>query len=188
MSTRNWILLAVAIVVVVVAFVVPPQRERTTEEETEMVKVVVAKRDIAPYTVIYPSDLQEQTIPKAYVTSDTYRNWVELRNARLISPVELRRGSPLKQSEILELTEDANWVEGEMLISSFYVPTDRVVGGQLRPGHHIDVLATQPGRSESSEAFWLARNLWVVGVHQSSGTDISTVAGSIVFTFNETPF
>ena len=171
MSTRNWILLAVAIVIVVVAFTVR-QPERTAEEKTEMVKVVVAKHDIAPYTVIYPHDLQEQTIPKAYVSSDTYRNWVDLRNSRLISAVELRRGTPLKQSEILTLGDEANWVEGEMLISSFYVPTDRVVGGQLRPGHHVDILATQPGRAESSEAFWLARNLWVVGVHQSSGTDI----------------
>ena len=60
-----------------------------------------------------------------------------------------------------------------MLIFSFYVPTSRIVGGQLRPGHHIDVLATRgESRDVSAESLWLAENVWVVGVYQASGEDV----------------
>lgn len=60
-----------------------------------------------------------------------------------------------------------------MLIFSFYVPTARILGGQLRPGHHIDLLVTRPETSsQPPQSLWLARNLWVVGVYQASGQDV----------------
>lgn len=171
MSRRNLILLAIAIVVV--ALVIPWGKKTATTQTEALVKVVVAKHDIAPYTVIESGDLAEQQVPASLVTSDAYDSWNELRDVRMISSTELRKGSILRRSEVLTIDDSSGWVTGETLITSFYVPTERIVGGQLRPGHHIDLLVTRSGQTDTAEALWLAYDLWVVGTLQVSGQSIT---------------
>jgi hypothetical protein len=68
------------------------------------------------------------------------------------------------------------------------VPTARVIGGQLRPGHFIDVLATRADtREEGGASLWLARGMWVVGVQQSSGQGVARPTVAAYGTAQPTP-
>lgn len=167
MSRRNLLLLAIAVVVLVLVLpsLMKP-KAKTAETDTGMV-AVVAKRDIAPYTVLQIEDLDTLYVPKEMIL-DTFGSPQEAVGAMITT--ELRRNNLLLRKDVLEL--DPSWTKGSMLIFSFNVPTANIVGGKLRPGHHIDVLASL-SRGESAESLWLARNLWVVGVYQTSGAEVA---------------
>ncbi len=169
MSRRNLLLLAVAaIVILLVLYSMMNPRTKTEVAATGMV-VVVAKRDIAPYTVLQLEDLDTLYVPEGTVSSGDAFGGPQEAVGRMIT-TELRKNSILLRQNALEL--DPLWTKGGMLIFSFNVPTAHIVGGKLRPGHHIDILAGM-ARGEAAESLWLARDLWVVGVYQTSGAEVA---------------
>jgi hypothetical protein len=168
MNVRTIVIMVIIILLVALVarrFIQPPRTERTAQEK---MSVVVASRDIPPYTVLDEDDLRMKTLPADEI-QDTY-DYEEGAMGKMTT-VEIRQGQPVRRAVVLET--DDRWHRGDMLIFSFYVPTEYIVGGRLRPGHHIDLLATRrEGRSDFAESLWLARNLWVVGVYQASGEDV----------------
>lgn len=182
MSSRRTILFAIAGVLAVVVLItnfLPGGGAKPTPGPT-LVPVVVAKHDIPPYTVLRIEDVRTAQVPSGKV-EDVFGGLREV--AGLMTTTEIRAGNAVERSNVL--MPDSSWLKGDMLIFSFYVSTARVLGGQLRPGHHIDLLVTRAGTEElPAESLWLARNLWVVGVHQSSGEDVGRPTAAI---YNPTP-
>ncbi len=171
MPTRRLVLMliiGILLAVVLGSFLVKPTEPKMVEQGTR--QVVVAKRIIPPYSVLKAStDLMTRTVPLseagyAFSTPAELDGWFVNK--------ELPTNSIIRTSDVLPL--DPNWVAGDMLVFSFYVATDRVVGGQVRPGHHVDLLVTHPETNvEFARGLWLARNLWVVDVRQVSGGTVT---------------
>lgn len=168
-SRRNLVLLAIAAAVVLLLVIPSLRPKQTTQTAASRVVAVVAKQDIAPYTVLRNEDLTTMRI-LAEEAEGTYGSLQEVVGQMITT--ELRKGGIVDRADTLEL--DRRWAHGNMLVFSFDVTTDQIAGGRLRPGHHIDVLVTaNPGQSEAgARALWLARDLWVVDVFQSSGADV----------------
>ncbi|MBC7235985.1 MAG: hypothetical protein H5T69_09095 [Chloroflexi bacterium] len=167
MTTRRIILLAIAgVLLIYVLFLLP--RNAPPPKEVEKIAVLAASRDIPPYTLLTESDVHRRLVPPAEA-ADSFGDPSEIQG--MMTTQEIRYGNIVRRSGVLK--RDPSWVEGETLIFSFYVSTSRIVGGQLRPGHHVDLLVTRPEqRDRPSEALWLANNLWVVGVYQASGDQV----------------
>ena len=168
MSRRNLMLLAIAAVVVLVLVIPSFGNKETAQTTASRVVAVVAKQDIPPYTVLRNEDLTTMRILDSEAEG-TYGSLQEVVGQMITT--ELRKGGVVNRSDTLEL--DPRWTSGNMLVFSFDVTTDHIAGGRLRPGHHIDVLATAKAGQGDAEALWLARNLWVVGVFQSSGASVA---------------
>ncbi len=172
MSRRLLLLLAIAgllAVLVLYLQIRKPASSEAARPAAESVPVVVAKRDIPPFTLLSPEDGETKSLPAGQAI-DAFGGLEDLVGR--ITTTEIRRGNVIRQSNTL--LRDKNWVDGEMLVFSLDVPTSRVVGGQLRPGHYVDIQVTKAGTTAgASEALWLARNLWVVGVQQRSGEEPS---------------
>jgi hypothetical protein len=170
MPTRRlalMLIIGILLAVVIGSFFMKPSEPKVVEQG--MRQVVVAKRIIPPYTVLNAgTDLMTRTVPLndagyAFSSPAELDGWFTIK--------ELPTNGVIRSSDVLKL--DANWVAGDMLIFSFYVATDRVVGGQVRPGHHVDLLVTHPETNvEFARSLWLARNLWVVDVRQVSGSTV----------------
>jgi Flp pilus assembly protein CpaB len=173
---RKTILLIVAGVLVVVVLLqsltggAPGCGNTRGDAKTPTVQpVVVVKRDIPPFTILQSEDLDTRQMPPSQVADNTFRSLRELVGKMTVS--ELPAGNTLRRADVID--PDVSWGKGDKLIFSFYVATAKVLGGQLRPGHHIDLLVTRPGsREEAPQSLWLARNLWVVGVQQASGSEV----------------
>ncbi|MCD6518485.1 MAG: hypothetical protein J7M05_00975 [Anaerolineae bacterium] len=169
MSLRKIILFAVAFILLIIVIWMQIQKpSKVTLQAERVIKVVVAKHDIPPFTVLSDQDVRMEALP-ASLAANSFGAIQEATGK--LTTVEIRAGNVIHRSDVLPL--DPSWKEGEMLVFSFYVPTAHVAGGQLRPGHHIDLLVTRgETRDEPAQTLWLARNLWVVGVYQASGEDI----------------
>jgi len=166
---RKVILFAIAFVLLVIVVIQMVNKPKIDDAaDREMIAVVVAAHDIPPYTILTSDDLRTAQLDPS-LAPDSFGELPA--PVGLMTTTEVRSGAPVRRSEAL--VPDANWAQGDILIFSFYVPTSRIVGGQLRPGHHIDVLATRgETRDVSAESLWLAHDVWVVGVYQSSGEDV----------------
>jgi Flp pilus assembly protein CpaB len=175
MTTRKIILLAIAsvLLVYVAFFIKPPPKP---EEEIPYVPVMVANRDIPPYTLLTANDVTTRLVPPEQAT-DSLDSAGSVQD--LMTTQEVRYGNIVRRSTLLK--PDAAWVDEETLIFSFYVSTSRIVGGQLRPGHYVDLLVTRPEqRDRPAETLWIAHDLWVVGVYQASGSDVSRPTATFI--------
>jgi len=169
MSSRRIVLFAIAFILLIVVIINPfPKRQTGLDSEITPIPVMVAARDIPPFTILTEADVRSERLsPDQALNSFGGK----LGLVGMMTTTELRSGNVVRRSGVL--VPDPQWVEGEMLIFSFYVPTARIVGGQLRPGHHVDLLVTRAEtRDQLPETLWLSENLWVVGVYQASGDDV----------------
>jgi len=184
MSSRRTILFVIAGILVVVVLAtnfLPGGGAKPTPTPTT-VPVVVAKHDIPPYTLLRVEDVRTAQIPaNKVVVEEVFSGLREV--AGLMTTTEIRAGNAIERSNVL--VPDPSWLKGDMRIFSFYVSTARVLGGQLRPGHRIDLLVTR-GKTDKrpAESRWLAYNLWVVGVHQASGAEVGRPTVAV---YNPTP-
>ena len=173
MGNRRTILFIIAgvlLVVVLITQFLPSTGGTKATPTPTTVPVVVAKRDIPPYTILRVEDVRTSQIPaNKVIAEDVFSGLREV--AGMMTTTEIRSGNAVEKSKVLE--PDPSWLTGDMRIFSFYVSTARVLGGQLRPGHHIDLLVTRgETQDQSAQSLWLAYNVWVVGVQQSTGADV----------------
>ncbi|MFH1084462.1 MAG: SdrD B-like domain-containing protein [Chloroflexota bacterium] len=167
MSSRKTILFVIAAILLIVVILMQLGKPRTVQQVENEISVVMASRDIPPYTILSREYLTTGRV-KAAEALNSFDRIEEVVGT--ITTEEVRSRSIVSRSSILPV--DQTWSD-DTLIFSFYVPTPRIIGGQLRPGHHIDLLVTRPeNRDQVAESLWLGRNLWVVGVYQASGADV----------------
>jgi Flp pilus assembly protein CpaB len=180
---RKVVLFAIAFLLLIIVIYMQVRQPQEVTTQSQTISVVVASRDVPPFTVLSAKDVRTEQLDPS-LALDSFGGLTE--PVGLMTTTEVRAGSPIHRSEAL--TPDVNWTEGQMLVFSFYVPTSRIVGGQLRPGHHIDLLATRgETRDLPAESLWMAQNLWVVGVYQSSGEDVPRPPVGIPETTSGTP-
>ena len=169
MSTRRVILFAIAFILLIIVIVNPFPKRTATVDTVVPIPVMVAAHDLPPFTILTEDDVRSDRLPPS-VAADSFGEAQSM--VGMMTTGEVRLGSIVHRSEVL--SPDPNWVDGDMLVFSFYVSTSRIVGGQLRPGHHIDLLVTRAETNDQlPESLWLAQNLWVVGVYQASGDEVS---------------
>jgi Flp pilus assembly protein CpaB len=170
MTTRKLVLFIVAIVLLILVIYQSTSGRTARQAAAQMVPVVVAKSDIPPFTILTAAQLMTTTVASGDA-SDAFRQPDELLGR--LTTEELRAGNTLRRAQIIPVAETWDGKLNEMLIFSFYVSTPRIVGGQLRPGHHIDLLGTRPEtREQVAQSLWLARDLWVVQVKKTDGSDV----------------
>ena len=165
MTTRKTILFLIALVLLVVVIALQFAGPKPNSA-VAMTQALVAKYDIPPFTRIRADDLQMLSVPQQGVGL-VYTQTTALDG--LLTTTEIRAGNAIQSADVIRMPE-SRMLGADTLVYSFYVSTARVIGGQLRPGHYIDVLVTRTdSRDEGGASYWLARGLWVVGVTQSIG-------------------
>jgi Flp pilus assembly protein CpaB len=166
MTARKTILFLIALVLLIVVIALQFAGPRGASEGPT-VAALVPKYDIPPFTLIEDDSLQTISVPAATVGTVIYTDTTDL--VGLLTTAQLRAGNVVKPEDVIKLPEGFV-LDADTLIYSVYVPTARVVGGQLRAGHRVDLLATRPDtRDEAGLSRWLARGLWVVSVKQTDG-------------------
>ena len=169
MTTRKTLLVLVALALLILVIYQQLFAEAEPPRAAANISVVVASRDIPPYTLLTSDYLTKVMLP-ADEALDSYGSVEEVISKLRMTSVEMRSGNVINRSNVLEVGE--NWSD-DTLIGSFRVDTANIIGGQLRPGHHIDLLVTRPEtRDQEAVSMWLARDLWVVGVYQAGGDDV----------------
>ena len=108
---------------------------------------VVAARPLAPGAVLDPADLElvPADLPSS-VAARAFTATALLDGAVLLAP--LAPGEPLLLSQVLPAGTSPT--EGADL--SFAITTDRALGGSIRPGERVDLIATLPGGGTSQVA------------------------------------
>lgn len=184
MTTRKTVLFSVAfLLLILVIYMQFWPSQKPAEAAVELQDVVIAKDDIPPFTLLSADHLTSKKRPATEIVG-SYGTVDEAVGQ--LTTTEIRQDNIVYRKDVI--APDPAWGQEDTLIFSFYVPTDRIVGGQLRPGHHIDLLATRPEtRDQTAESLWLARDLWVVGVYQASGADVTRPTIALAGTLTPTP-
>ncbi len=134
----------------------------------QRVETAVAKVPIDPYTVITRDmvgvgeeirarDARDQAV---YPIESVYGKM----STASIAPGDIFTASNARNVEDVRFVKDLN-----LEIVSFAAGIDQLVGGQIRPGHVINLYGT--GRDENQEEFtvMIEPRLWVVGVQAGGG-------------------
>lgn len=155
-----------AILTIAELFKAPAQPARMTP--------AIAAVQIEPYTVITQDMLkagtavrQSEALDKGLYPAEAV---VGKMSTELISPNTLISGVNAKPIEEVRFVEDLG-----LEVVSFQAGVDRLVGGQLKPGHIINLYGF--GRDEVAKRNYttmIEPRLWVVGV-SSAGRDIEVI-------------
>ena len=116
-------------------------------DRTPSTSYVVAAHPLAPGAVLEPSDLDlvAADLPST-VASRAFTTTAVLDGAVLLAP--LAPGEPLLLSQVLP----AGTSPAEGADVSFAITTDRALGGSIRAGERVDLIATLPGGDTSQVA------------------------------------
>ncbi len=142
------------------------QRARQPKQATGMVPVVVAAVDMAENTVVSMENISKRSIPEQFVTSSVVKpdSASYIVNQRLLVPVQA--GDMLLWSQF-DTTRAAERVSTDVLrglrLITLDVVKDNAVGGLVRPGDHVDVIAIlKDEKTGERRAQTIAENLEVV--------------------------
>ena len=142
-TKRNVLILAVLLGLVTSALVWVYLRTPQTRGTEETARVVVATRDISPRTIIDPSMITTQEIPRSKAPKDAFGNEADVLGK--VAVVNITRDKALSRGDIE--------AKGISLGLSYVIPLsmravtvsiDPVigVGGYPKPGDHVDVVAS----------------------------------------------
>ena len=177
MKTRQKVLLIIAgllfILVVYLYFFQPTPREAPVVE----VRVVVAREGLDTYALVNSISAFKPVTRTVAAATDLYK-WDEfldlidnraLVTTRLILPDDL-----IAYQDILPIGDrEFRPGEPESGIISIYVPTDKIMGGKLRPGVRLDIYGYLPESGQQlADTLLVATNVWVVDVHSASGEEV----------------
>lgn len=146
----------------------------------ETAEVVVAARDIAPYTAIVKDDVKVVDYPTAAVPPDAIRDVKEAVGKFLKSEVLV--GEPLRTARLAETQADKSLMSARLSelgrpdLRAFALPWDpqAAVGGDIVDGDRVDVAASvkiDSGTGSIGVGKIVARNVLVLKVVKPSGSD-----------------
>jgi len=142
------------------------------------VDVVAIKRDYDTYTPIRAEDLYT-TVVSATQASGCFRDTdlddlqEKARKYVMLTTRRLFAGEKLSKTDLVQLGE--SWRPGskETEVTSFYVATDKGMGGKLKPGHKINIYGYRPEQgNRPAQTVLIATNVWVVAVHSAGGEEV----------------
>lgn len=163
-------MLGLAIVLVLAGVAISLWDILKPEEEIPPGTVLKAKRNIDTYTVL-TSDMVEPTQVPAERAEGAY--------GKLDEKTALITTRPIKEGEIIDhdvaVEVGGSWRPGtmELEIISFPAEFDKMVAGQLKPGHKINVYGYYVGEEveELASVKLIADNVWAVDARTTSGTE-----------------
>jgi len=148
------------------------------------VKLLVARKQIEPGTVVTDDMLATRIVPAAYVETRAVR---EAEKTRVVG---LRMSTPLQAQQTLMWTDLAITADDKRDLSSLVQPGMRAVGVRaanddksfalMRPGDRVDVIATFPVEgSTQRQSIVLLQNVMVLAVGlDTSAIDTTKQGGS----------
>jgi len=130
--------------------------------------VLVATTDIDTYTVLRPEMVERREVAAELAPEDAY--------GELGEKTVLITTRPIKEGEVI--TRDAAVAVGsswrparmDLEILSFPADFDKMVAGQIKPGHKINIYGYHVGEEgEGAPVTLVAHNVWVVDARTASG-------------------
>lgn len=134
-------------------------------------EVIVAAEDIDTYTVLDEGMVERRTLlttqaADAYATTTT----------PLMTTRPIRKGEPIRRANALPLDTFRPGFPQEVI--SFPATVDKIVSGQVLPGHKINIYGYRPEQGERpGELILVAPKVWVVDVRTGQGEE-SKAAGA----------
>ncbi|MHB8927084.1 MAG: Flp pilus assembly protein CpaB [Bacillota bacterium] len=169
--------LVLAVTLALAAALVATKVIRSFNETTQ---VVIAARDIAPYTAVVKDDVKVVDYPSAAVPPDAVRNAKDIVGKFLKSQVLV--GEPLRMARLADTQTDKSLMSarvselGRPDVRAFALPWDpqAAVGGDVLNGDRVDVVASvkiDSGTGSIGVGKIVARNVLVLKVFKPSGSD-----------------
>ena len=143
------------------------------QDQTKLIKLVVAKEELAPGSTIKETDVTVRELPAASASAETFANPSDLvgrvltgqvtKGQLILSGILARKGAAGGAQAIVP--------EG-MRAVTLEVNEYSGVGGLLTPGSHVDVLQTIRGKSDDAGtvARTIVENLTVIAVGRRMST------------------
>jgi hypothetical protein len=128
--------------------------------------VALAARDIGTYVIVDADMVQAVEKPGEeavgiYGAEDVVGK---------ITTRYIKAGEPIDRYSVLSIEEFRFASDMGLEIASFPARFDEMVGGQLKPGHHINIYGYREGGADRlSETMLIAPDVWVVDVRTASG-------------------
>jgi len=173
---RNRKVLLLLLVVILVAFKLLPTQKGPAAPSA--VVVLAARENIEPYTFISSSQVSTTTVPSAmaggyYTSADKLDGYM--------ATTLIKKGTGLTRANAL-LPEDFRfWGDMGLEIGSFKAVFSELVGGQVRPGHRINVYAYRKSDEDedNGDLVLVASNILVVGVRTETGEQATAGQASV---------
>jgi hypothetical protein len=126
-------------------------------------EVIVAAEDIDTYTVIDEGLVERRTL-LATQAADAYTT----TTTPLMTTRPIRKGEPIRRANALPLDTFRPGFPQEVI--SFPATVDKMVSGQVLPGHKINIYGYRSEQGErSGELILVAPKVWVVDVRTAQG-------------------
>jgi hypothetical protein len=165
---RRALLFGSAIALLLVGIALNLRRCRP-EPPPEPVTVLVAKTDIPTYTTVSREDVFTETRPSDTLTGPSL-SFPE--TGELITKKAIQAGEALDDSTAVVV--GGEWRPGtlDMEVLSFPADFDKMVAGQIRSGHRVNIYGYQPEENALFTPLVLvAENVWVVDARTGRGNE-----------------
>jgi len=139
------------------------------------VPVLAAAQDIDTYQIVTLDMVTEVTrtqVTGVYTLTQVW-NTAEIAATEEMTKIVLFTTRPVQQGELLRRgsnvlpIEEARYAPLVLEVASFPVDINETVGGQVKPGHRINIygyMEEQPGRQTTPPVQLIAERVWVVDV------------------------
>ena len=183
MDKKNLMLpLLIAVAAAVIYWLVLTSREKELTQGMEMGKVLIAKLDIPPRTVIKEDLVDIAEVPRRYmqhgVREIKTQSDIKLIS-NLVSAVRISKGNQITDSALLSLSPEAGLsVKVPLGQRGITLPVDNDLIKLVKPGDRVDLLVTfdaamADGRKEKVTVT-LLQNVLVLGVGQNLGQGMAS--------------
>jgi hypothetical protein len=179
---RNRKVLLLLLVVILIAFKFLPTQKGPAVQAT--VAVLSARENIEPYTFISASQVSTTTVPSSVAGS--YYSASDRLDGYMATTL-IKKGSGLTRANAQLPEEFRFWGDMGLEVGSFKAAFSEMVGGQVRPGHRINVYAYRKTDEDENngDLVLVASNILVVGVRTETGEEAT--AGQVVAVKTPTP-
>lgn len=173
--------LVIAVIAAVLVYMVLLQKESSYKKAYETVRVLVARTDIIPRTVLSRDMFRVEEIPRKYVQQDAYENPTtgsvkDIEN--FVTAVRIPKGNQLTTSSLMRLSPESGLsVKVLPARRGALLKVEQAWANLIKPGDYIDILVTismkmSDGKQEETTAT-LLQDVRVLGVGANLGQGMS---------------
>ncbi|MBI4051229.1 MAG: Flp pilus assembly protein CpaB, partial [Elusimicrobia bacterium] len=163
-------------------FMVLTSREKALTSSSDPVRVIVARQDIPPRTVLRKDLVEEVSIPRKFMQQDAYevRSMADInRVSNLVTQVRVPKGNQITESALMSLSPEAGLsVKVPPGYRGAVLSVDNEFLHLVKPGDRVDILVTfdalmADNRKEKVTATIL-QNVLVLGVGTNLGQGMTS--------------
>ena len=186
---RSRIALFIALVSLIVALGVGWFAETQYQQLVATKELIVPAIEIPPYTVVAPGMFKVRSFPAPMANENVYRDASELVGK--ISTITLEPDQLVYRNQLVPLQQFRYTNDERLEVISFPIKPEQAVGGQIKPGQHINIyrIVLQPSPNQQvvnspDPKVWLAAqgagvqvlqfDVLVVDVRSTQGSPIAS--------------